>query len=377
MNLSDQHKTPAGEFVLAACADPALVRRDRDMLRAAGEQSVRTRFSGRAALALAHEHRPRYILCDLELGDMNAPEFMRLLRGENAPPVLAVSSDRSRTTLLDCVAAGCCGYLLRPYTPASFARQLAAVRQGIRFKDQAKDRLAQIMAQEQAEQRNLLREQAQKPEHFYRQGCLHLARRRFDAAIMDFTRAVTLQSLFAKAYVGLARAWKAKGRPDKYASYMQKAAQAYAALDEYHEARELFAGVLRENPNAENPFLEMGFKLLRRGDYEKAAKLYDQAEKFAGGVNIYRELARACHFTGDPCGTARCMAGVLAEMPDRPGASGIFQRIMGDPWRPQKAEPRKAWSGANLLPGPLYDLWLVVKFTWQVYHNDGPLAEGA
>jgi tetratricopeptide (TPR) repeat protein len=326
---------------------------------------------------LAREWKPTFVLCDLDLGDMRAPDLIQALRGENASPVLAISSDRSRAALLDCVAAGCAGYLLRPYTLESFSRQLAAVKRGIEFKECAKDRIAELMAKEDQERRALLTEQANRPEHYYRQGCLHLARRRFDDAILSFTRAVTLQALYAEAYVGLAKAWKAKGRPDKYASYMQKAAQAYAALDEYHEARELFAQVLKDNPGAQNPFLEMGFKLLRRGEYEKAAKLYHQAESFAPGVNIYRELARACHFTGNPCGTARCMAEVLAGQPDRPGASGIFQRIMGDPWKPQKREETPGWGDGHFLPGRLRDLWLVVKFTWKIYHNGGPLAAGA
>lgn len=375
---SRKQTTPCpGDYVLAACADPALLRRDRDVLRAFGETSVRARLSGRSALELAREWKPKFVLCDLDLGDMRAPDLIQALRGEGLTPVLTISSDRSRAALLDCVAAGCAGYLLRPYTLKSFSRQLAAVKMGVEFKERAKERIAELMAQEDQDRGALLADQANQPEHHYRQGCLHLAGRRFDDAILSFTRAVALQALYAQAYVGLAKAWKAKGRPDKYASYMQKAAQAYAALDEYHEARELFARVLKENPGAQNPFLEMGFKLLRRGDYAKAAKLYHQAETFAPGVNIYRELARACHFTGDPCGAARSMAEILAEMPDRPEASGIFQRIMGDPWKPKKRSEDHGLGDAHFLPGRLRDLWLVVKFTWQIYHNGGPLAAGA
>jgi DNA-binding NarL/FixJ family response regulator len=362
------------DYVLAVGADPSLLRNDRDALRSAGERNVRVRLSGASGLETAREARPGLVVCAFDMGDMHAPEFIRALRASAAPPVLAISADRSRRAVLDCIAAGCSGYLLRPYTLDSFSRQLARVKSGVRLKAEFHERIEKLRAEEERER--LLEEEKKKerPETYYRLGCRHLSRRRWDEAILAFTRAISLQSLYAEAYVGLAKAWKAKGRPDKFAAYMSKAAQAYAALEKYHEAREVFSGVLRDNPGAENPFLEIGFKLIVRGDYENAAKTYHQAESFKAGTNVYRELARACHFTGDPRGAARGVAEALAGMPGRPEASGIFERIMGGPWRPKRTESNEPREPRFPVPDRLHELWLVVKFTWQVYRNGGPLA---
>ena len=365
------------KYVLAAGADPSLIRNDRDFLRSLGEKSVRARLSGNSALELVRFHPPEFVVCDFDLGDMQAPEFMRALRGPEAPPVLAVSADKSRGALLDCIAAGCAGYLLRPYNYDSFKKQLNIVRQGIELKSVLGDRLAKLEEQERRERELEEQERLNSPGQYYKLGCRHLVNHRYNDAILAFTRAVSLQSHYAEAYVGLAKAWRAKGRPDKYASFITKAAQAYAALEQYHRARELFTGVLRENPKAENPFLEMGFKMLKKGDMENAARTYHYAESFKPGTNIYRELARACHFTGDPAGTARAISDALSEHPGRPEASGIFERIMGGPWRPARTNPDNSSTGTIPVPDRLHELWLVVKFTWQVYKNGGPLHSGA
>lgn len=377
MSTNETRHIEAAGFVLTACADPALLRTDRDVLRAAGEDNVRARLSGESALEFARRSAPKLVVCDLELGDMRAPEFIRALRETPfPPPVMTVSADRSRATMLDCIAAGCAGYVLRPYSLGAFSRQLAAAQKGVDLMKLAKARIEKLQAEEERER--TLRREAEKnrPEHFYRRGLKHLALGLYDDAILSFTRAVSLQSLFAEAYVGLARAWKAKGRPDKFAAFMSKAAQAYAKLDRFHEAREMFIDVLKDNPGAENPFLELGFKMIKRGEFEDAARAYHQAEAFKPGTDIYRELARACHFTGNPLQSARNVAEHLAAQPDRPEASGVYERIMGGPWRPKKDPAAAPLESGFTAPTRLHEFWLVVKFTWQVYRNGGALAAG-
>jgi DNA-binding response OmpR family regulator len=359
---------------LAVCADPSALNTDRDFLRHLGYGPVRVRFSGEAGLDLATNSRFSLVLCDMELDDMRAPDFIVRLRksAPTAPPVLALSPNGGDEDWLRCLAAGCAGFLLRPYSMDSFLRQERLARRGAADAESRRALIKQRLAarEEQGEQADPENE----PRRFYLLGCRHLARRRFDRAIYCFNRAVRLQELFAEAYVGLARAWKAKGRSDKYRLYMEKAARAYALLERFHEARELFVSVLRKNPESENPFLDLGFALAGKRDFEGAASAYFQALKFHPESNIYRHMARACLFTARPEDSAQKIAEALAQKPGMPEASGIFRRAMGAPCPPRKTDTQERQS---FLPDRLHEFWLVMKYVWKVYKSDGAkLAKG-
>jgi len=76
----------------------------------------------------ARELAPRAsaILCDIHLSGEKGPDIVRSLRGSRFEgPVIFVSSDRTRSTISDCLAAGMTDFLPKPFTAASLREKLS------------------------------------------------------------------------------------------------------------------------------------------------------------------------------------------------------------------------------------------------------------
>ncbi|MDY7002331.1 MAG: response regulator, partial [Thermodesulfobacteriota bacterium] len=126
---------------LVASANPAHARVDRASLRRARILKAVTFHSGDKALKHLLSEPVDVVLCDSELSDMTGLDFIRQARAEERlarQPVLVMSLDNRERAVLNAIAAGCAGYLLRPYSLDSFLYQLKNVRQGMDFEAAAK-----------------------------------------------------------------------------------------------------------------------------------------------------------------------------------------------------------------------------------------------
>ncbi|MBP6769534.1 MAG: response regulator [Reyranella sp.] len=100
----------------------------RDLLGMAGYEMVEAQ-DGAQGVAMAAEHRPDLILMDIQMPVMDGYEATRQIKADPALtsiPVIAVTSyalsgDEAKTR-----AAGCDGYIAKPYSPR---QMLAKVRE--------------------------------------------------------------------------------------------------------------------------------------------------------------------------------------------------------------------------------------------------------
>lgn len=370
----DENETTT-PLALLANADRAEAAVDRTFLREAGFAAVRTLTTGREVMKLLDAEHVILVLAGDALEDMSGRDLLRKIRSRPllaGLPVLLASTGNAESAVLGAMAAGSSGYLIRPYSRAALAAQVRLAFSG-RDRDAARraalERVRREAAAGRAEKAAALARAAAQPRDqaraLYDQGLVHLAARRLDAAIAAFNRALALDGLLAEAYIGLARAWRTKGRPDLHRTYLQQAAEVFARQRRFMEARKVLAEVLAANPGAANPFLEAAHKLLRKGLYEEAARLYLQAETtLPVGHSLHAHLARACHFTPDPETAARCLAAALAAAKGKDDPRPILTLILG-------AEPRAVADPApdrpGLLPPGLADAWNVVKFTCKAF----------
>jgi len=204
----------------------------------------------------------------------------------------------------------------------------------------------------------------------YRLGLCHMAAGRLDEAIESFNKAVALDCLLAEAYMGLGRAWKAKGRPDLHRRYLKEAAMAYARKRRFRAARAAMAEAMAQG-REKNPFLDAGASLLRKGKTRAAAAAFRQAE-LLDGTDVLAAVARACHFTADPRQTAREMAMHLAEARGSRDHVALLRRLLGP----------EISAGEGYTPPPsflarrfprLHEVWTVVRYTAKTLRNGRPL----
>ncbi|MEW5773839.1 MAG: response regulator [Thermodesulfobacteriota bacterium] len=377
--MADPDTTPA-PLALLANADRAEAAVDRTFLREAGFSAVRTVATGREVLELLDREHVLLVVAGDRLEDMDGLDLLRKIRSRPlliGLPVLLASTHNAESAVLAAVAAGGSGYLIRPYSRQAFAQQIKRAFSGRDLDAARRAALARVRqeadagkAEKAAAMAKAVAQPRDQARALYEQGLVHLAARRLDQAIAAFNRALALDGLLAEAYIGLARAWKNKGRPDLHRTYLQQAAEVFARQRRFLEARKVLAEVMAANPRAANPFLEAAHRLLRKGLYEEAARLYLQAEStLPVGHSLHAHLARACHFTPDPETAARCLAAALAAAKGKGDPRDILTLILG-------AEPRAVDDSApdrpGILPPGLQDAWNVVKFTYKAFSSGRP-----
>jgi len=372
----------ASALVITPSADH--LRTDRDFLRRAGVPAVRGGTNVRATVAWLAANPVDLVLLDADLGRTTGAWVAGLLRRRRAfdrTPIVLTSVRGGEAEVLEAVAAGCSGFLLRPYSQEAFQRQMRLAARGV---NPGAARLAALaLARREAAQgrhdaaRQAFEQAAPPPDEarqHYETGCTHLAALRYEEAIREFSRAVAVNSLYAEAYVGLASAWKHLGDPARARENMRHAAQAFAQRDEMLRTRRELALILRDNPATENPFVDLGFSLVRQGAHEAAGRAYALAARYNSPAKIHAAVARACHFTRDPEAAARQVALALAQASGQDNAGAVYKAVMGD--MPRRVA-RGAEQTADGTPGVMQDLWAVLKYTCKAYRHGGPLPGAA
>jgi len=283
------------------------------------------------------------ILCDSQIKGMDSKTFLKTVK--NNPrlkhiPVVMVTLENDRNAVLDAVAAGCSGYILRPYSFETFEKHMDTALQLVRFSEietrQLKD--AKLMLEmgdfddaiEEFEEVVSMQGEAQK---YYDLGCSYLAREKFGKAIVAFQKAVKMNDLFAEAYQGLSEAYRGRGDLEQCQFFLKKAAEIYAEFDRMEKVKEIFIDILKFDNAAPNPFNTLGVRLRKSGDYQGAIKAYQQAlELTPSDENIYFNMAKAFIFMDDDKSALERVAMALRINGDFPEALMVYKKLKGAAW---------------------------------------------
>ena len=339
----------------------AHTQRDQLFLQAFGPDTITTMSSGGEALEFIEAGNAcDLILCDSGLDDMSGVKFVRLLQqhmGTKMVPVIMVTLENRKEHVLDAIAAGCCGYVLRPYSMKTFERYLALASQLGHYPEiedlqleEARELVTMGDFDDAIEVFEEILDIQDEAQRYYDMGMHFLVQQKYGKAIVSFKKAVRLNDLFAEAYKGLADAYRGKGDTEKYSQYLQRAAEVHAQFDRLEEAKTIFIEALKNLAQMPNPFNTLGVKLRKQGDYRGALHAYKQAlELTPEDEHIYFNLAKAYYYMGElePAGTNVIQA--LERRGNFPEAAKLYQRIYGKPWAgatdqppPEDTEPRSA-----------------------------------
>lgn len=364
--------TPLALFhaALIVGANEGHAKIDRDFLKRARILSTRHATSGTEGLALLRRGGFDLVLCDASLTDMDGQDFVAALRADPALaglPVILTLLDGRRDAVLTAVRLGVAGICLRPYSQDTFERHLLMAAHMARFAASEKAALARAAAKEAAGETDRAADAYAAvagtpdaaPQHF-EAGMQALAARDYERAIMAFHKALTVNALYVEAYLGLARAWQAKGSPRRYRHFMKQAASACARTRRFRELRDLFLDALKSDEAGFNPFLALGNELLRDRNYTAAVALFRHAlELRPQCADAYLGLSKAYHFLRRPDLARRAIGKSLALNDRNEEARAIRQRLAGeapDAMAPLAATP-EAHGGVRyplLLRGVLY-----------------------
>jgi DNA-binding NarL/FixJ family response regulator len=363
---------------LVVASSHTLARLDRDCLKQAGVSRVRILQDGQQALQTVLAEPADIIVCDEKLRDMPGLEFIGILESVvlgKRPPVIMAGLDAKENAVLKAVAAGSLGYLIRPYSPERLGAYLA-----LAHKTMEKDPMRRALVQRAKELAKTDKPKAaetafkkiveKKPlaEQWFEMGCRHLSRRAYEQAVLAFANALTEEADYADAYVGMAKAYKKMGEWAKYRESMLQAAECCVRIKKMARIRKLFADVVQTIPKDADPYMELGFRLVRKGDFEAAAGIYQQAlSETVTEKDIYAAMARAGHFTHVPETSAEKLAKHYAACSGQQ-YDEVFKRIMGSPqWA---AEGKPVVVRGNKPIHRITDMWEVAKYTYKSFRKN-------
>lgn len=285
------------------------IRRDRQTLKPLKPGQVFQFSTGSEAIDFLGENHADLVLVDAMLGDMDGVKFLRLLRlnmNLKELPVVMVTAESKKNRVLEAIAAGVDGYVLRPYSAETFQNHVTRAIKLERMAEveqsqliEARQALAEGRFDEAIETFESLVSEENQAQKFYDLGCTYLLRQKYGQAIIAFKKAVKLNDLFAEAYKGLAEAYKGKGDLDGYKHYLQRAAETFAHFNRLEETKDLFIEILKYDSDSPNPFNTLGVRLRKSGDLPGALHAYQQAlELTPDDENIHFNMAKAYFFTG-------------------------------------------------------------------------------
>lgn len=339
MNAATQ-KNETFRSVLLVSGREGHLRVDRDFLKKARVFTPKCLPSADGALAFLAKNGADLVIADEVLADGTGLDLLRRVKADprlSATPVIMTTLDKGKPAALAAIAAGCDGYLIRPYSLAAFFSHLELARQSALFATQqradlAAGRLAAESGQAKAARAafdQVLAGPDQAPRHFA-EGMTHLAAGRLDPAIVAFNQAVTLNRLYAEAYLGLAQAWRAKGGERNYRKYLRQAAEVTLRARRFEELKERFVAALAGDQSGFNPFFAVGNEQLRARDHAGALASYRAALEFSPkNGDIFVEMAKAYHFLRRPDLAVKAVSKGLALQESNMTGQVLYRRLTG------------------------------------------------
>ncbi|MGE4292811.1 MAG: tetratricopeptide repeat protein [Desulfovibrio sp.] len=330
-------------------------RRDQEAMSAFAPQTMRILRSGAEAVDYVGNHPVDLVLCDSTLMDMPGVKFVNILRRNmrlKMLPVVMITLENQKSHVLDAIAAGCIGYVLRPYAPETLERYLVMAKRLVHYPEiedmqleEAKDMVSMGNFDEAIETFEEILTIQDEAQHYYDLGYRYLTEERYGKAIVAFKKALRINDLFAEAYKGLAEAYKGKGDTENYRRYMQKASEIYAQFDRLEEAKQTFIEVLKYQSDSPNPFNTLGVNLRKQGDYVGAIHAYKQALQITPkDENIHFNLGKAYYYMGEIENSGKWLNSALSLNSDFPEAEKLYMRLFNRAWRPEDGRTRKPRS---------------------------------
>lgn len=353
------HAYGAYKHVLIMTNVEVHARRDAETVKQFGAEIVQTFSNGSEGIDYLSEYPVDLVLCDSSLDDMSGIKFTQIVRknmSRKPLPIVMITLENRKEHVLDAIAAGCIGYVLRPYSVNTFERYLILAKKLDNYPEieelelqEAKDMVSRGDFDDAIEAFEELISYQDEAQKYYDMGCTYLVQKKYGKAIVAFKKAVKINDLFAEAYKGLADAYKGRGDDDSCKYFLKKAADVYAQFDRLEETKEVFIEILKYESDVPNPFNSLGVKLRKQGDYPGALHAYKQALQLTPhDENIYYNMGKAYYFMGHKKEAADNADLALRLNANFPEAQKLFQRVHGRPWAPSAGKkPTPPRTGAS------------------------------
>jgi two-component system chemotaxis response regulator CheY len=110
---------------------PTMRKTIGDVMRRFGFTNISYAEDGQMAWDMLLENRYGLLLLDWSMPRMSGPELLKLIRASGTEfadvPVLAITAEADRQTIVDAVKGGVDGYIVKPFLPETLAAKLREI----------------------------------------------------------------------------------------------------------------------------------------------------------------------------------------------------------------------------------------------------------
>lgn len=382
-SVDKKPKKKKAACTLLLSASPHHIQRDRSTLHRLGIENTVAQQEIGGALRFLQKNRVSLIICDESIGDSHGLHLVRALQKNtrlSKIPLVFSSTNVNPQAVLQAIASGAGGYLVRPYSMDNFKKQLRRAIEGkvtgdMRQKARKQTQPvqpAQMEEQDPSAPRQISR--TARLQSYCRKGRKCLIEKEWNQAIVEFRKAIAIDDMFLPACEGLIEAWMNKENRAQTEKYICRTADIYRLNGEFEKA----AKILKERRyigKDEEALVESGCELVKNGDWEDAGEAFHRAEEKAPNPrSVHAKMARACQFTRRPEASAIQLAKALAKASGGRSAKECFHLIWGP--SPRRARPRQRNKKApshNLSTG-ISDAWKVFCYTVQAFRQEAQSA---
>ena len=332
-------------LALVASENPKAASMDRKVLRDLMFRGVKIYSSGQMALQYLRAYAVCFVFVDTRLDDMDGFSFIKTVRDEELAkdaPLVMVTSDNRRKSVLSAISSGCNGYVIRPYSLETFEKHILSAMKSYGYSDAAVAKM--VAARKSVESGDFDKaiqnygdvvEMENQAQRFFDLGAKKLMAKNFDEAIVAFNKALKYNKLYGEAYKGMAEAFKGRGDDDKAQAFMKKAATVFAAQNRMEETRELFVEIVKNDPNAVNPFNTIGMQFRKKGDYNAALEAYFQGQKISpDDEHLMYNIANAYLYLKNREGAVRYLDEALRINSGFDQAAKLYKMLTKEEWSP-------------------------------------------
>jgi len=253
------------------------------------------------------------IIAAWEMQEMNGLSLLRIVRSmENfyKVPFFLTHSAYTEGMVIMAGQDGVTGLIVQPFNPDNIRMKMQALQQPVEDPALAETEKSMDDAMRLIENKsystalgildNLIANE-ESAEYYYNIGYIKTSKGLYSEAIQAFRKATAIDRLFAKAYEGIARAYKELGKISEAEKYMIQAADIHMSKENVNEAEEVLNEIKQINPNTVNIYNSLGVLYRKKGDYKMALLNYKKALKIhPDRVRIHYNIGRLYIEMKDP-----------------------------------------------------------------------------
>lgn len=104
----------------------------RSLLKEIGFPNAEEAEDGQAALAALKGSKFDFVVCDINMPNMNGFEFLKAVKADDALkhiPVLMVTAEARKEDIVQAAQSGAAGYIVKPFTKATLEEKIGKIMQ--------------------------------------------------------------------------------------------------------------------------------------------------------------------------------------------------------------------------------------------------------